>query len=414
MELLLGLSLFGVAFIVTLIVPILGWVRAAQAMNEVRQLRTRMAALEQELRKLAKARVVPVADAGSDVHSEPVTAPPGAGEVHVAAAPPVETPAQELIAAPAVPEPVPAWSSALRARAATPPEHTGDGRGVPCPNWRRRRSGDWRAAASVHGRPDGHPGAGFLPQVRRSTGTAITEWMRVAIGIVSGIGFVALGLRLARAGYRGYGQILSGVGLAALYLSVYAAFSFYDLIGRTEAFALLFSVTVAAAWLSDRQESQGMAVMAVGGGFLTPFLVGGDADAQITLFSYVALLIVGTLWLARRRGWPLLLVMAYGFTLMTVGAWAADYYTPSKYLRTTLLLTMFCGLFILARWEVAASTTPSARFANRILASAPLLYHIASVGLLFNHGVALLVYLIAVSLVGVGRRRTRASVAPAW
>ena len=39
MDLLLGLSLFGVAFIVTLIVPILGWVRAAQAMNEVRQLR---------------------------------------------------------------------------------------------------------------------------------------------------------------------------------------------------------------------------------------------------------------------------------------------------------------------------------------------------------------------------------------
>ena len=226
--------------------------------------------------------------------------------------------------------------------------------------------------------------------------------MRVAIGVLSGIGFVALGLRLARAGYRVYGQILTGVGLAALYLSVYAAFNFYDLIGRTAAFALLLGVTVAAAWLSDRQESQGMAVMAVGGGFLTPFLVGGDVDAQITLFSYVALLIVGTLWLARRRGWPLLLVMAYGFTLITVGAWAADYYTPSKYLRTTLLLTMFCGLFILARWDVAASTTRSARFANSILASAPVLYHIAIVGLLFNHGVALLVYLIAVSLVGVG------------
>ena len=38
MDLLLGLSLFGVAFIVALIVPILGWVRAAHAMNEVRQL----------------------------------------------------------------------------------------------------------------------------------------------------------------------------------------------------------------------------------------------------------------------------------------------------------------------------------------------------------------------------------------
>ena len=48
--------------------------------------------------------------------------------------------------------------------------------------------------------------------------------------VCSGIGLVALGLRLARAGYRVYGQILSGVGLAALYLSVYAAFDFYDLV----------------------------------------------------------------------------------------------------------------------------------------------------------------------------------------
>ena len=63
--------------------------------------------------------------------------------------------------------------------------------------------------------------------------------------MLSGIGLVALGLRLARAGYRVYGQILSGVGLAALFLFVYAAFDFYDLIGRTLAFALLLTVTVA-------------------------------------------------------------------------------------------------------------------------------------------------------------------------
>ena len=63
MDLLLGLSLFGVAFIVALIVPILGWVRAAHAMNEVRQLRTRIGAIEHELRKLTQARVVPGADA---------------------------------------------------------------------------------------------------------------------------------------------------------------------------------------------------------------------------------------------------------------------------------------------------------------------------------------------------------------
>ena len=42
-----------------------------------------------------------------------------------------------------------------------------------------------------------------------------------------------------------------------------------------------------------------MAVMAVGGGFLTPFLVGGDVDAQVTLFSYLALCSSPA-----RCGWP--------------------------------------------------------------------------------------------------------------
>ena len=48
-----------------------------------------------------------------------------------------------------------------------------------------------------------------------------------------------------------------------------------------------------------------MAVMAIGGGFLTPFLVGGTTDAQTTLFSYVILLVLGTLYLAGRRAWPM-------------------------------------------------------------------------------------------------------------
>ncbi len=163
---------------------------------------------------------------------------PPAGEIRVAAAPPVEATAQELIAAPPVPDPVPADlphpEPALPHVQSTPapvvasPARTGEG-----------------VEAAIGGRLLLYAGAltvilgvAFFLKYAFDRNW-ITEWMRVAIGILSGIGFVALGLRLARAGYRGYGQILSGVGLAALYLSVYAAFSFYDLIGRTAAFALV-------------------------------------------------------------------------------------------------------------------------------------------------------------------------------
>ena len=116
--------------------------------------------------------------------------------------------------------------------------------------------------------------------------------------------------------------MLTGGGLAVLYLAVYAAFGFYGLIGSAVAFVLLTVVTAGAALLADRQDSKPMAVMAIGGGFLTPFLVGGTTDAQVTLFSYISLLVLGTIYLARRRKWPWLNVLSYAFTILTVAAWA--------------------------------------------------------------------------------------------
>jgi uncharacterized membrane protein len=228
----------------------------------------------------------------------------------------------------------------------------------------------------------------------------ITEWMRVVLGAAGGGALIVAGLRLAGAGYRAYGHMLTGGGLGVLFLSIYAAFDFYDLIGRTLAFVLFVIVTVLAAALADRQRSQPMAVMAVGAGFLTPFLVGSGTDAQVTLFSYVALLVAGTMALAHRRGWPLLNILSYTLTLFTVTAWWSEYYTRYAYLRTELFLTLFCAMFLYIRAETKRTASPGAELAIFVLASAPVLYHFASVVILFNRSVALLVYLIAFSLVG--------------
>src|SRR6185369_688931 len=106
MEILLGLSLFGVGFLVTLIVPILGWVRAAQALNEVRQLRARIGALEHELKDLATTRGVAARTAESAAPASPATATPPSTEVHPAREP-VAAPAQPIAAAPPATESVP-------------------------------------------------------------------------------------------------------------------------------------------------------------------------------------------------------------------------------------------------------------------------------------------------------------------
>ena len=234
----------------------------------------------------------------------------------------------------------------------------------------------------------------------------INETARTIQGGIVGALLVYAGIRFVRAGYRVYGQMISGGGLAVLYVSTYAAFNLYHLINRPIAFLLMSAITALTAILADRQQSQGLAVMAVGGGFATPFLLPGDTDAEIALFTYDAILIAGTMFLTHRRVWPRLNTVSYGFTVLTVLAWAARFYAATKYLPTELFLTLFCAMFLYVLRETRRSSSPAARVATAVLWTAPAGYYVASLAVLGPHSVALLVYLVALALVGAiaGRR----------
>jgi hypothetical protein len=229
----------------------------------------------------------------------------------------------------------------------------------------------------------------------------VSETARVIQGAIVGLLLVAGGLRFVRAGYRAYGQVLSGCGVAILYVSVYAAFNFYHLISQPAAFTLMSGVTMLAAWLADRQGSQGLALVAVGGGFATPFLLPATTDAEIALFGYQTILVAGTMFLSRRRDWPTLNVVAYAFTVLTVGAWAARFYSPSKYIPTELFLTVFCAMFVFILRQGRLSRHPSASAERAILWTAPFAYYFASLAILSGHSSALLIYLAILSLVGI-------------
>src|SRR5262249_14326161 len=78
----------------------------------------------------------------------------------------------------------------------------------------------------------------------------LSETARVVQGAIAGVALIATGMRVARIGYRAYGQILAGTGISILYVSTYAAFNFYHLIPQTTAFTLMTLVTIAGASLA--------------------------------------------------------------------------------------------------------------------------------------------------------------------
>ena len=229
----------------------------------------------------------------------------------------------------------------------------------------------------------------------------ITETARVIQGGVIGLLLVAGGLQFVRRGYRLYGQILSGGGVAILYVSTYAAFNFYHLLSQPVAFGVMSAVTMLAGWLANRERSQGLALVAVGGGFATPFLLPASTDAQVALFGYDTILIAGTMFLSRRRDWPMLNVVSYGFTVVTVFAWADQFYTPSKYLTTEVFLTVFCAMFLYILRGISHADHVSAKAQRAILWTAPLGYYFLSLAILVDHSSAFLIYLVLLSLVGV-------------
>jgi hypothetical protein len=229
----------------------------------------------------------------------------------------------------------------------------------------------------------------------------ITETARVIQGGVIGLAMIAGGLQFVRRGYRLYGQILAGAGIAILYVSTYAAFNFYHLIRQPLAFGMMSAVTMLAAWLANRERSQGLALAAVGGGFATPFLLPATTDAQVALFGYDAILIAGTMALSRRRDWPTLNIVSYAFTVLTFLAWAEQFYTPAKYLATELFLTLYCGMFLYILRGIWHSEHPSAKAERAILLTAPFGYYFLSLVILGDHPTGLLIYLVLLSLVGV-------------
>ena len=228
----------------------------------------------------------------------------------------------------------------------------------------------------------------------------ITEPLRVATGVLAGGLLILSGRRFAARGHARFGTTVVGGGIATWYLAVYAALNLYRLVDAGTGFALLAAVTAFAAFQADRLRSQPLGLMAIGGGFATPFLVGSD-DAQLVLFTYTALLIGAIVYLAHRRDWPALNLAGFVLTGLTIWLWHIRFYQPGAWLQTELFFTLYAGLFLWVLYRSRASTHPHAGAMRWVLGTTPLWYHAASLNILEDHWLAFLVYLIAVTGAGV-------------
>lgn len=172
--------------------------------------------------------------------------------------------------------------------------------------------------------------------------------LRVAVAFAAGTGCLLASGRLREKGYQATGDALAGAGVVILYAATWAARVLYELIPMALAFLLMILVTLVCGLLAWRRRSQVIAVLGLMGGFATPLLLSTGQDRPLGLFSYILLLDIGLVILARRHRWPGLGFLALAATVLYQGLWIFLRMAPEELLLGLGILAVFALFFTFA------------------------------------------------------------------
>ncbi|OFX59579.1 MAG: hypothetical protein A2046_04175 [Bacteroidetes bacterium GWA2_30_7] len=148
----------------------------------------------------------------------------------------------------------------------------------------------------------------------------INEYGRVAIGVLSGGILIGLA-HFLRKSFAAFSSILVGGGIAVLYFTFGIAFHQYQLFSQAVTFVIMVFITIFAIIISLAYDRKELAVIAMLGGFGTPFFVSTGDGNYIVLFSYLLILNSGMLILSYFKNWYILNFIAFVFTGIIYGAW---------------------------------------------------------------------------------------------
>ena len=341
-----------------LVLPIVAIVMAISRTNKVRGeiagLTSRIYYLERGLETLARRTAAPTEpphEAAQAVHSPPATAgfSPPATKVEVPQ-PPEAPPATRVVVAPeptAHPTAAPFQPAAAQpqpAVATEPPQlfafaQTGksDSPSVEAPSLESRIGSQWFNRIGILAVLIG---VGWFLKLAFDN-----HWIgpigRVFSGLLAGVALIVWSERFQKRGFAAFSYSLKAIGSGTLYLSLWAAYQVYALVPAGVAFAAMIGVTAFNGLMAWTQDSELLALYAVGGGLITPLLVSTGGNHEVTLFSYLLVLDLAVLVLVALRPWSRLLFLASAGTAIFVFAWWSAFYTQPQAARTAIFLCCF-------------------------------------------------------------------------
>ena len=184
--------------------------------------------------------------------------------------------------------------------------------------------------------------------------------VRIVLGIITGLGMIGGGY-FWRKRYPTLSQTLSGGGIALLYLCIFAAFAFFQMLNVYVAVAMLFLICAGSAAIAFSYDSLPLALIGIIVAYGAPFVLGlgnGGGGAQAVaggtwpqLLIYVLAVDLGVIYISRFRNWQWFTLLAFFGSLVTYAGWYGLYGHNGSLLLTegslTVLFLIFIGVVLL-------------------------------------------------------------------
>ncbi|MEO6131294.1 MAG: DUF2339 domain-containing protein [Saprospiraceae bacterium] len=173
----------------------------------------------------------------------------------------------------------------------------------------------------------------------------ISPLTRIILAYLMGFGLMGVGFNL-RKKYENFSAVLVSGAIAIMYFITYAAYSFYSLMPQLVAFALMVLFTVFTVLMAVRYNTQVIAIIGLVGAYAVPFLLSEGSGRVGILFSYIAIINFGILFIAMKKYWKILYYSSFLLTWTIYLLWFFMKYEPSLHFGLALsFLSIFFFTF---------------------------------------------------------------------
>ncbi len=173
----------------------------------------------------------------------------------------------------------------------------------------------------------------------------ISPLTRIILGYLCGITLLVFGIRL-RSKYENYSAVLVSGAMASNYFITFSAYSFFDLIPQGVAFALMVIFTIFTVLAALSYNRQVIAHIGLVGAYAIPFLLSNDSGNIQVLFSYMAIINAGILFISFYKYWKKLFYASFILTWLIYISWSISSYTTERHFGIALSFsTIFYLLF---------------------------------------------------------------------